>query len=98
MLWLLVTLILGFGVGFLLQGRVKLPTGIITTISICLLLLVLGMEIGSDKQLLANLPTMGLTSLIVSVGAILGSILLAKMLTRSIQRRKARKATEEAGR
>lgn len=96
MIWLLLTLFIGFGIGFLLQGRVKLPTGIITTVSICLLLLVLGMEIGSNRELLSNLPTMGLTSLIVSVGGILGSVVLAKVLTNIIRRKKARKAQEAA--
>lgn len=96
MLWLLLTLFIGFGVGMLLRDRAKLPTGTITMISICLLLLVLGMEIGSNKELLSSLPTMGLTSLIVSVGGILGSVVLAKILTDIIKRKKARKAQEEA--
>ncbi|MBQ0122202.1 MAG: LysO family transporter [Bacteroidales bacterium] len=97
MLWLILTLFIGFGAGLLLRGRVKLPTGTITLISICLLLFFLGMEIGSDKELISNLPTMGLTSLIVSVGGILGSSVLAKVLSIIIQRNKARKAQNSAG-
>lgn len=80
----------------LLRDKAKLPTGTITMISICLLLLVLGMEIGSNKELLSSLPTMGLTSVIVSVGGILGSVVLAKILTDIIRHKKARKTQEEA--
>ena len=72
-------LLAGFLLGLLLKGRVKLPTSAITLASICLLLFILGLEIGGNRELLANLPTMGLTALVVSVLAILGSVLrLAK--------------------
>lgn len=96
MLWLILTLFIGFGLGLLLRDRTKLPTGTITMVSICLLLLVLGMEIGSNKELLSNLPTMGLTAVIISVGGILGSVVLAKILTGIIQKNKARKAQAAA--
>ena len=60
-------LLAGFLLGLFLKGRVKLPTSAITMASICLLLFILGLEIGGNNELLANLPTMGLTALIVSV-------------------------------
>ena len=75
-------LLAGFLIGLLLKGRVKLPTSAITLISICLLLFILGLEIGGNQELLANLPTMGLTALIVSVLAILGSVTLARLFTK----------------
>ena len=75
-------LLAGFLVGLLLKGRVKLPTSVITLASICLLLFILGLEIGGNQELLANLPTMGLTALIVSVLAILGSVTLARLFTK----------------
>ena len=58
-------LLAGFLFGLLLKGRVKLPTSAITMASICLLLFILGLEIGGNDELLGNLPTMGLTALIV---------------------------------
>ena len=82
MLITIIILVAGFLVGLLLQGRVKLPTGMITLISICLLLFILGLEIGSNKELLGNLPSMGLIALLVAVFTLLGSITLTKWLTR----------------
>ena len=82
MLVTILILVAGFLVGLLLQGRVKLPTGLITLISICLLLFILGLEIGSNKQLLGNLPSMGLIALLVAVATLLSSITLTKFLTR----------------
>ena len=64
-------LLAGFLFGLLLKGRVKLPTSAITMASICLLLFILGLEIGGNDELLGNLPTMGLTALIVTVLAVL---------------------------
>lgn len=75
-------LLAGFLFGLLLKGRVKLPTSAITMASICLLLFILGLEIGGNRELLSNLPTMGLTALIVSVLAILGSVTLARLFTK----------------
>ena len=75
-------LLASFLFGLWLKGRVKLPTSAITMASICLLLFILGLEIGGNRELLSNLPTMGLTALIVSVLAILGSVTLARLFTK----------------
>ena len=75
-------LLAGFLLGLLLKGRVKLPTSAITMASICLLLFILGLEIGGNVELLGNLPTMGLTALIVTVLAVLGSVVLARLFTK----------------
>lgn len=75
-------LLAGFLFGLLLKGRVKLPTSAITMASICLLLFILGLEIGGNDELLGNLPTMGLTALIVTVFAVLGSVVLARLFTK----------------
>ena len=75
-------LLAGFLFGLWLKGRVKLPTSAITMASICLLLFILGLEIGGNRELLSNLPTMGLTALIVSVLAIQGSVTLARLFTK----------------
>lgn len=82
MLITIIILVAGFLAGLLLQGRVKLPTGMITLISICLLLFILGLEIGSNQELLGNLPSMGLIALLVAIFTLLGSITLTKWLTR----------------
>lgn len=94
MFWIILILFVGFGIGWLLQGKVKLPTGLITTISICLLLFALGLEIGSNKELLADLPKMGLTAAAVAVFGILGSALAVRAfsgLYRKLKERDLRK-------
>lgn len=99
MFWIVLILFAGFGVGYLIKGRVKLPTGIITMVSICLLLFALGLEIGSDKELISNLPTMGLTALSVAVLGILGSCIAVVAFSGLYQRLKSRDlARESAGR
>lgn len=87
-------LLAGFLFGLLLKGRVKLPTSAITMASICLLLFILGLEIGGNEELLGNLPTMGLTALIVTVLAVLGSVVLARLFTKKDEMVSAAGATE----
>lgn len=87
-------LLAGFLFGLLLKGRVKLPTSAITMASICLLLFILGLEIGGNEELLGNLPTMGLTALIVTVLAVLGSVVLARLFTKKDEMVSATGATE----
>ena len=87
-------LLAGFLFGLLLKGRVKLPTSAITMASICLLLFILGLEIGGNDELLGNLPTMGLTALIVTVLAVLGSVVLARLFTKKDEMVSAAGATE----
>ena len=95
MLITIIILVAGFLAGLLLQGRVKLPTGMITLISICLLLFILGLEIGSNQELLGNLPSMGLIALLVAIFTLLGSITLTKLLTRRSRGRGGEKTEEK---
>ncbi len=90
-------LLAGFLLGLLLKGRVKLPTSAITMASICLLLFILGLEIGGNDELLGNLPTMGLTALIVTVLAVLGSVVLARLFTKKEEMAGGATRTEASG-
>ena len=90
-------LLAGFLFGLLLKGRVKLPTSAITMASICLLLFILGLEIGGNDELLGNLPTMGLTALIVTVLAVLGSVVLARLFTKKDEMAGGAPRTETSG-
>lgn len=97
MFWIILILFAGFGAGCLLKGRVKLPTGTITTVSICLLLFALGLETGANRELLSNLPTMGAAALAVAVFGILGCGLAVKSFARlyfKLKERDLRKAAE----
>lgn len=67
MVGIILILFAGFFVGLLVKGRIKLPTSTLTMISICLLLFVMGLEIGGNDALLSNLPSMGVTAFAVTV-------------------------------
>ncbi len=51
---------------------------------IYLLLLVLGVAVGGNKEIVNNLPTIGLKALIITAGAVLGSAIFAAILYRCV--------------
>ena len=52
------------------------------TVSIYVLLFTLGLKAGADKRITSELPTLGLTALLISVFAIAGSILVTWVYAR----------------
>ena len=69
----------GIVLGYFLRTRKRLASinDKFITYAIYLLLLLLGISIGSNKTIVANLPVLGVKALIVTIGAMVGSILLA---------------------
>ena len=69
----------GIVLGYFLRARKRLVAinDKFITYAIYLLLLLLGISIGSNKTIVANLPVLGVKALIVTIGAMVGSILLA---------------------
>ena len=83
---------LGIALGYTLRtslaskvGAISVLNGRITTWLIWLLLLMLGLEVGSNKQLIAALPTLGVEAMVLSVSATLGSCVLAWALWKSMK-------------
>ncbi len=83
---------LGIALGYTLRtslaskvGAISALNGRITTWLIWLLLLMLGLEVGSNKQLIAALPTLGVEAMVLSVSATLGSCVLAWALWKSMK-------------
>lgn len=68
----------GMLLGFLLRQRKKLMSANekLITYAIYLLLFMMGVSIGSNQQIINSLSSLGITALLVSVGAVAGSILL----------------------
>ena len=67
----------GVGVGYMLRRySLKIIPRLITFL-IWLLLFFLGMEVGSNQRLIRNISTLGVEALLLTLGGILGSILLA---------------------
>lgn len=78
-------LLLMFGgiiAGYLLRREVRLIRFLEKLIiwSIFLLLFFLGLAIGRDPVIMAGLPSLGLSALVLSMAGILGSVLLALLL------------------
>ncbi len=86
MLTILGILISGVLLGYLLRGYIPLKW-ISKSISvfIYLLLLVLGIAVGSNDLIVNNLTTIGLKGGIIAVSAIIGSLIMAKLLSRVIK-------------
>lgn len=77
------TMIGGIVAGYLLR-RVRGLTFLkkLPTLFIFLLLFSLGITVGSNKLIINNLSTIGLNALLISVGALAGSLLLSTLLYR----------------
>jgi uncharacterized membrane protein YbjE (DUF340 family) len=79
----------GMALGFLIRKKQLLVSilekGIVW--SIFLLLFLLGLSIGTNEQLMAELPLLGGRALLLSLGGISGSLLLAFLAWRFLFRR-----------
>ena len=81
-------MILGIGVGYIFRKRNLSFISKVITVLIWILLFVLGLEVGSNPQIVSNLGKLGLDALIITVGALLGSIILAALLWKFVNKSK----------
>ena len=94
MLIIILTMLAGIVVGRLLKS---VPTGWVQHILLVLiwaLLFLLGLQVGGNEQVIANLSTLGWQSLVIAMLATLGSVVGAWLLWRSIGRNSALQETE----
>lgn len=75
----------GMASGYLLRrfGISRVPERLVascTTTTICFMLFVLGMVVGSDERIVSNLWTLGAQALLVSLAATGGSVLAARLI------------------
>ncbi len=70
---------LGIFIGFLISNRPKIIRAAdkLTSWSIYLLLFLLGIGVGLNDKIINNIHTIGLQALILTIGAVLGSLILA---------------------
>lgn len=59
--------------------------GKVTTVLVWLLLFLLGLEVGGNRQIVESLPTLGVDALVIALFATLGSITAAGLLWRWIK-------------
>lgn len=78
----------GICIGYLLREK---PLNIINKtiiILIWLLLFLLGIEVGSNPQIIGNLATLGLDALIITLACVLGSCITASILWKIVRNKK----------
>lgn len=81
-------MLIGGILGYILRRR---NTGYISKgiiILICLLLLLLGIEVGQNPQIINGLATIGVDALIITLAAVAGSAIMSLLLWNYIKSRK----------
>lgn len=72
---------MGVLIGILFRSKLSLNIlSRLTTYLIYLLLLVLGVAVGANDNIVNNLSTIGLKGTIIAISAVLGSLIMAKLL------------------
>lgn len=79
MVTVLLIMIVGFLLGWVIQKQKQVVMGINRSIIwiIFILLFFMGISVGSNPEIMQNLSTIGLKGLVLSVAAVLGSVILA---------------------
>ena len=78
---------IGMGAGYALRGKNTLWLPKATTLLVWALLLLIGIEVGSDHHIIQALPTLGVEALVVATMGTLGSCSAAWLLGRYINRK-----------
>lgn len=84
--------IMGLGIlfGHLIRRRnIRGVISVATTVLIWLLLFILGIEVGHNRQVIESLGSLGLEALFIAIVSLLGSCIAAWALWRYIVKRKA---------
>ena len=84
----------GVALGWAMRGRLLRVSSVCTTWLIRLLLLLLGLEVGSDAHILSSLHTLGVEALLISLCATLGSCVAAYVLWASVSRHRPAEGSE----
>lgn len=81
MLSLIIVLVIGVLIGYLTQNRKETGKFIqLIPFIIYLLLFLLGIGIGHNKEIMENLPAVGRDALLITLGGVGGSLLAGKWL------------------
>lgn len=76
----------GMLTGYLFKNIKVTWIGKIITVLIWLLLFLLGIDVGSNQMIMSGLHTIGLDALVITIGAVLGSVVGARLLWKWINR------------
>lgn len=78
-------LVVGIALGYFLREKKLLNLGRITSVIILVLIFSLGFSMGSDSELLAVMPHVGLTSMVLLALALFFSILFVKAFRKLVR-------------
>ena len=81
----------GIGIGYLMRRQSLTWINQAITALICLLLFLLGIEVGHNEQIIRSLPTLGVEAFAITIVCVLGSCLAAWGLWKYVNRRKEEK-------
>lgn len=81
-------MVIGVLAGFFLNNKLFNKISVVITVLIWLLLLLLGIEAGSNKELINSLGEIGIDALLITIGAVAGSVLFSWLLWKAIHREK----------
>ena len=82
----------GMLLGYLLRKRDLKKIHPIITLLIWLLLFILGIEVGSNEEIIRGLHTIGYEAVVLTLGGTLGSVIAARALWRALYKRKGGRA------
>ena len=82
----------GMLLGYLLRKRDLKKVHPIITLLIWLLLFILGIEVGSNEEIIRGLHTIGYEAVVLTLGGTLGSVIAAWPLWRALYKRKGGRA------
>ena len=82
----------GMLLGYLLRKRDLKKIHPIITLLIWLLLFILGIEVGSNEEIIRGLHTIGYEAVVLTLGGTLGSVIAAGALWRALYKRKGGRA------
>ena len=78
----------GILVGYLMRTKELKSIGKVITLLIWILLFLLGVEVGSNRQIIEGLGTLGLEAILITLAALLGSCVCAWGLWKVLYKRK----------
>lgn len=76
----------GMLIGYLFKKIRVTWIGKVITVLVWLLLFLLGVDVGSNQMIMSGIHTIGLEALLITVGAVLGSVVGARLLWNWINR------------
>jgi uncharacterized membrane protein YbjE (DUF340 family) len=82
---LIIPLIAGILLGYFSREKTRLNLDKVTLIAIVVLIFSLGFSIGSNTELLNSMPKIGLTALVMSILAIIFSVVFVKLARRKVR-------------